>query len=156
MKFAKIPAALALAAVVAACSSQPEPYYQSSRPLPPPPDIQRGEPEPSREAGNGGIGKIAGRQVGGDAATFLTSGDRALLEDTTQSALERGQDGRPTQWVNPNSGNRGAVVPQPRFAMQGRTCREYQHTIIAGGSTSTGYATACRNGRGVWVTAENG
>ena len=155
MTLLKLSAAMALAAVLAACAAQSGPRYESSRPLPPPEGYPRAEPEPARAKPNP-IGRIAGRQVSGEAATFLTSGDRAILEDTTQSALERGQDGRPTQWVNPRSGNRGAIVPQPRFALRGQTCREYQHTIIAGGSTSTGYATACRNGRGVWITAENG
>ncbi|MFN3233112.1 MAG: RT0821/Lpp0805 family surface protein [Alphaproteobacteria bacterium] len=156
MTHVKLMVALALAAFVAACAAQPDPSYRSSRPLPPAQDWRSEEPEPSRMPATSAIGKIAGRQVGGDAATFLTSGDRALLEDTTQSALERGRDGQPTQWVNPQSGNRGAIVPQPRFAMDGQTCREYQHTIIAGGSSSTGYGTACRNGRGVWTIAENG
>jgi len=147
--------------ILAACAgTEPHPRYPSptARPLPPPvPQQQRSyEPEPSRRPDYGAIGQVAGLTANGDAANFLTEGDRDILRRTTQQALENGRDGHPNQWVNPNSGSRGTVVPQPRFVMNGRTCREYQHTVVAGGSTSTGYGTACRDGRGVWRIAANG
>ena len=101
-------------------------------------------------------GKIAGRQVGGAAATFMTEDDRKILEATTQNALETGTPGNPVQWVNTNTGNRGSITPQPRFEMDGRNCREFHQTLVAGGSTSTGYGTACRDGGGIWRIAEDG
>ena len=141
-------------ALVAACGGREAPY--GGRPIPPPlkPDTT-GESVPKRTV-PAETGKIAGRQVGGSVATFMTSADRTMLEKATQKALETGTSGNPVQWLNSASGNRGSITPQPRFDIGGKNCREFHQTMIAGDSTATGYGTACRDNDGTWRIAEDG
>ncbi|MEN3951527.1 RT0821/Lpp0805 family surface protein [Iodidimonas sp. SYSU 1G8] len=151
----------ALSATMAACASDYEPPMTEAPP-PPPPVMAEPEPAPPppppppptivpRESG-----LVAGRDVGGAAAKFLKPEDRAILERTTQQALATGAAGKSIAWSNAATGARGTITPQPAFPMNGKSCREFQQTLFAGGSKSTGYGTACRGPDGVWLLDQNG
>ena len=140
--------------LVAACGSR-EPFGGRAV-LPPYQPPQDAASKPPQRTVPDRVGRIAGREVGGAAATFLTPEDRNMLERATQNALETGVSGDPVQWLNPDTGNRGSIIPQPAFPMGGRDCREFHQTIVAGGSTATGYGTACHDPRGTWLIAADG
>jgi surface antigen len=149
-----------LAASLAACASDYDEPMSQTMPPPPPapaPEVLPPPPPPPpptmvpRESG-----KVAGRDIGGAAARLLQPDDRALLEKTTQRALASGQAGKAITWSNPKTGASGSITPQPTFPMAGKSCREFQQTINAGGKKSTGYGTACMAPDGVWLIDENG
>jgi surface antigen len=123
--------------------------FSGSTTAPPP-------PEESTTTVPESTGIVAGTSVGGTLGAQLTSEDQARMREATQSALETGRSGEAVKWINPGSGNSGEITPQPSFQMDGRPCREFQQTLTVGGEFSTGYGTACRNSRGVWVIAESG
>lgn len=117
--------------------------------LPPPPDP--GGTVPER------VGMVAGTGVGGTVGRNLTSRDRRLLHELVQRGLERGKSGKVLWWRNDESGHSGTITPQPHFTMgEDGPCREFQQTVTAGGSTATGYGTACRAPDGTWRLAESG
>lgn len=78
--------------------------------------------------------------------------DEAMQKQAIQYALERERSGNSTQWVNPDSGNAGSVVPVRTFQdHSGEFCREFQ--IITESEKSSSHpilAVACRNGQGIW------
>ena len=154
MRYARLALMAAGLVALAACGGR-EPFDGRSV-LPPYQPPQDAASKPPQRTVPDRIGRVAGRNVGGAAATFLTADDRSRLERATQNALETGQSGDPVQWLNPDTGNRGSIIPQPAFVMDGKSCREFQQTIIAGGATATGYGTACRNTGGTWLIAEDG
>lgn len=154
MKHTRFILVLAGLALLTACGGR-EPYGGRSV-LPPYQPPQDAASKPPQRTVPDSVGRIAGREVGGAAATFLNTEDRSMLERATQNALETGVSGDPVQWLNPETGNRGSIIPQPAFAMGGRSCREFHQTIVAGGATATGYGTACRDPRGTWLIAADG
>jgi|GEM_PF-1108763 len=78
--------------------------------------------------------------------------DETMEKQAIQYALERERSGTPTQWVNPDSGKAGSVVPVRTFQdHSGEFCREFQ--IITENEAQLSHpilAVACRNGQGVW------
>jgi surface antigen len=156
MRFSKLLCATAVTATLAACAGDYEPQTAAPPPPPPPPPSRPAPelpppppPEPTVVPRQGG--KVAGRHVGGAAAQMLKGGDQAMLERTTQQALDHGEAGKPVKWSNPETGSRGSVTPQPRFTMQGKSCREFQQSITVDGRTSTGYGAACQAPDGTWL-----
>lgn len=81
----------------------------------------------------------------------LDGADRELIESATQQALEGNKVGQGTNWANPDRGTLGTVTPtRTFFADSEQPCRDYQQTLIQGGSTTFAYGTACRHGDGLW------
>lgn len=81
----------------------------------------------------------------------LAGPEREAMADTFQYALENNPTSQAADWVNPDAGTAGAVVPLRTFAdVQGRPCREFITTIIIGGREEQGYGTACRQPDGSW------
>jgi hypothetical protein len=75
----------------------------------------------------------------------------AVAQDAFQSALENNRTNQASTWVNPDTGESGAVVPVRTFENAvGQPCREYQRTIVIGGRAERGYGTACRQPDGTW------
>jgi len=79
------------------------------------------------------------------------------MADTVQHALEYNPTKQASEWVNPDTGRSGAVVPVRTFDnAQGQPCREFVTTIIIGGKQEQGYGTACRQPDGSWeIVAED-
>lgn len=99
-------------------------------------------------------GTVVGALAGGAIGKQLEERDRLLMAQTTQGALENSPSGTAVEWRNPDSGNRGTIVPRPAYqSARGRYCREFKQTIIIGGRLKMGYGTACRQPDGSWRIA---
>ena len=97
-------------------------------------------------------GLLAGCAGVGDGSP-LSARDRKLMEEATQSALERNKLGQSANWQNPESGNLGTVTPLRTFyALSGQPCREYQQTLTISGRTEFAYDAACRETDGAWAS----
>jgi surface antigen len=149
----------AITATLAACAGDYEEPVTQAPPPPPPapaPQLPPAPPPPPPTVVPREAGKVAGRDVGGAAARLLQEEDRAIMEKTTQKALATGAAGKSVAWSNPVTGASGAITPQPKFSMGGKSCREFQQVFTAGGKKSTGYGTACVAPDGTWLIDENG
>jgi len=81
----------------------------------------------------------------------LAPPERQAMNDTLQYALDNNPTNQAADWVNPDTGRAGAVVPIRTFTGdRGRPCREYVTTIAIGGVEQQGYGTACRQPDGFW------
>ncbi len=102
-------------------------------------------------------GAIIGGLVGSSIGKQLDERDRLLMARRTQVTLDKGKSGVATQWVNPDTGNRGTITPRPAYKVNRGTtktyCREFQQTITVGGKTERGYGRACRQPDGSWKIA---
>jgi len=96
-------------------------------------------------------GTLIGSLIGSEVGKSLDKADLAYMNQTQQQAFETAPSGTSTAWQNPDSGNSGAVVPQPAVQQSdGTYCREFQQTIIVGGNEETAYGQACRQPDGQW------
>ena len=99
-------------------------------------------------------GAIIGGLLGGAVGSQLDERDRMLMARSTQTTLEKGKSGVATRWVNPDSGNRGAIIPRRAYRVRRGSkeayCREFQQTITVGGKTERAYGRACRQPDGSW------
>ncbi len=97
------------------------------------------------------IGAMAGAAIGSSIGRKLDKYDQAMMENSTQYALESSVSGEQTQWVNPDSGNSGTVVTQTAYRNDaGQYCREFQQVVMVGGEEHEAYGTACRQPDGAW------
>ncbi len=81
----------------------------------------------------------------------LQGPERQAMQDTFQYALENNPTEQVSDWVNPDTGRSGGVVPTRTYqSPQGQPCREFITTIIIGGRQEQGYGTACRQPDGSW------
>lgn len=83
--------------------------------------------------------------------------EQEAMTDTLQYALEHNPSQQGSDWVNPDTGRSGAVVPVRTIeSAQGGPCREFVTTITIGGRQEQGYGTACRQPDGSWeIVAED-
>jgi surface antigen len=96
-------------------------------------------------------GGLLGGLIGNRIGASLDDEDRQRAYAAQMDALERGTSGAPVSWKNPDSGRYGTVVPGPAYAVSGRNCRSYTHTIYIDGRPQTARGTACRNPGGSWT-----
>ena len=92
------------------------------------------------------------------AGSSLTAGDLDAIELTAQDSLEYGLNHQRTEWVNPESGNRGAFTPTVTHGTHTERCREYRLTATLDGRHQQTTGTACRHPDGFWreTTARRG
>lgn len=64
-------------------------------------------------------------------------------------ALETAAPGTLVSWKG-SKGSSGGVRPGQAFEVSGRTCRQFEHAIIIGGTTRVLSATACQREKGDW------
>lgn len=94
--------------------------------------------------------------AGGTAALakdglLLAGPDGMAMSDTVHHALEYNPSNQAAEWVNPDTGRSGAVIPVKTFeTAQGQPCREFIAQITIGGRQEQGYGTACRQPDGSW------
>ena len=99
-------------------------------------------------------GTVVGALAGGAIGKRLDERDKILMAQTTQGALENSPSGTAVEWRNPDSGNRGTIVPSRAYkSTHGRYCREFKQAIIISGRLKMGYGTACRQLDGSWRIA---
>lgn len=92
------------------------------------------------------MGTLAGVAVGGAVGRSMAERDRYLTAQT----LETVRTGVPSQWVNPDTGNRYTVVPTRTWGSVEGPCREYQVSAVIGGRVEQMWGTACRQPDGSW------
>ena len=104
------------------------------------------EPESSAyyiEALKGGLmSRISG-------ATFSAS-DRARGLEAEYKALEATPIGLPVAWTG-SGGIRGEVVAAVPYQVGSQNCRQYSHSVTAGGVQRVAKGAACRNPNGSWT-----
>jgi surface antigen len=87
----------------------------------------------------------------------LTPPEQQAMFDTFQYALENNRSNEAADWVNPDQGKGGAVIPVQTFSgAQGEPCREFITTITIGGRDEQDYGTACRQPDGSWQIKQTG
>lgn len=94
----------------------------------------------------GGAGAVFGQSL-----ATLDEPEQMAMSDTFQYALENNPSNEVSNWVNPDTGHSGAVVPVKTYTNElGQPCREFVTTIVIGGQEEQGYGTACRQPDGSW------
>lgn len=100
------------------------------------------------------LGAVIGASVGRNIGQSLDATSRQRAGAAAEHALETAGIGESITWENPsNDGGpaRGsATVTRQGSDSEGRTCREFQQTVIIGGREEQSYGTACRDGNGDW------
>ncbi|MHA1114480.1 MAG: RT0821/Lpp0805 family surface protein, partial [Alphaproteobacteria bacterium] len=96
-------------------------------------------------------GTMLGALLGSEIGRSLDKADQAHANRTTQQSLESAPTGKPSRWVNPDSGHSGSVTPTRTFkTARGQDCREFEQTVTIDGRTEVAYGTACRQADGTW------
>ncbi|MEO6014362.1 MAG: hypothetical protein ABIQ30_12375 [Devosia sp.] len=99
-----------------------------------------------------------------DVSSFVDPGALGLLSEKSRieaagaqfNALQFGRVGAPRNWVGDN-GQSGAVTVGPYVRVNLIDCRDFTHTVTAGGQSYAKKGTACREADGSWtVTAATG
>ncbi len=100
-------------------------------------------------------GVLLGGLVGGAAGNALDNADRTYASRNAYYGLERTPSGTTSQWVNPDSGHSGTIMPVRTWQTGPSSyCREFQQTVTLGGRTERAYGTACRQPDGSWQVAQ--
>ncbi|WP_306548489.1 glycine zipper domain-containing protein [Desulfobulbus sp.] len=94
------------------------------------------------------IGAAVGGMLGYIVGNEMDKHDR----DQLNNVYERGGSNQRSTWVNPDSGNRYAVTPQPAYQNQSthQVCRKAEISAVIDGKPQRTYSTACRNEYGEW------
>lgn len=95
------------------------------------------------------IGILAGAAFGFLVGQEMDRYDRARMNTVYETA----PSGTSQEWVNPDTGNRYEVVPQParRDPQTQRYCRDAEVLAVIDGKAERTKATACRDNSGQWV-----
>jgi surface antigen len=83
------------------------------------------------------------------AVKQLSDKSRAEAAAAQFHALQFGRVGAPRNWVGDN-GQSGAVTVGPYVRVNLIDCRDFTHTVTAGGQQYTKKGTACREADGSW------
>lgn len=94
------------------------------------------------------IGMAVGTMLGYIVGNEMDKYDRQELNHV----YERGVSGASTSWVNPDSGNRYSVIPQPAYTnpTSEQPCRKAEIIAYIDGKEQKTYTTACRDANGQW------
>ena len=83
----------------------------------------------------------------------FTDGDWALLEETSQKALDEAADGDTHGWNNPESGAFGTIQPLDSYERDGSRCRRTEIFNSAKGAFGTSRFDFCKQPDGSWKVA---
>ncbi|MEP1443003.1 MAG: RT0821/Lpp0805 family surface protein [Hyphomicrobiales bacterium] len=105
-------------------------------------------------AGKGRVLTTAGGTILGGAAGSILGGrldqrDVSSAQQAQTTALQQ-QAGQPISWTNPNTGTAGQVVSGASYAINGRECRDYTHTLNVNNQPEQLRGVACRQPDGSW------
>jgi len=94
------------------------------------------------------IGLAVGGMLGYIVGNEMDKYDRQQLNHV----YERGVSNQPAAWVNPDTGNRYQVVPQPAYTdpSTNRICRKAEIQAVIDGEVKTTHTVACRDDQGHW------
>lgn len=94
------------------------------------------------------VGTLAGSMIGRQIGENMDDTDRR----NAALALQNGQTGQGTTWVNPDNGTRYTVTPTRTFEDRGGPCREFRLNAEAGGEPiRESNGTACLQADGSWL-----
>jgi surface antigen len=98
------------------------------------------------------VGALVGGLLGSEVGKRLDREDVERADTTNQKAMETNNPGQSSTWSNPNTGNSGSVTPTTNayVAQGGATCRDFQQTVSAAGTTESGTGRACKQPDGSW------
>ena len=100
------------------------------------------------------LGAVIGATVGRNIGQSMDATSRQRAGAAAERALETADVGESITWENPanESGpaQGSATVTRQGADGDGRTCREFQQTVIIGGREEQSYGTACRDENGDW------
>ena len=103
------------------------------------------------------LGAVIGATVGREIGHALDQTSRRRADAAARTALDTASVGEGIRWENPaNSGGPAygtATITRQGADREGRTCREYQQTVVVGGKEVQSYGTACRDDNGDWKVA---
>lgn len=96
-------------------------------------------------------GSIAPSLATQQAARMPPADDLVYARAAAAEALRRNEKYVSLPWENPNSGARGTVTPiATSYTQDGRTCRDFLASYVAGSAESWLQGEACKATRGVW------
>jgi len=99
-------------------------------------------------------GAIVGGFIGNRVGKNMDDKDRREAQAAAKKA-ETAPVGEEIAWSNPDSGNNGTIeVTREGMDADGNNCREFKHTVTAGGETETATGVACKRPDGKWVTVQ--
>ena len=97
------------------------------------------------------ISAMGGGLVSGSIGSGLTERERRSGLEAEYKALEYTASGQPVAWKGEQSNHYGQVVAAQPYRVGSQDCRQYTHTVTAGGAAMTARGTACRNTDGSWT-----
>ena len=86
----------------------------------------------------------------GDAPSFFTDRDWALVAETLTATLDTAADGEAREWSNQASGASGKMTPLATETRGDVTCRRVRVESAAKGASSSYRYLFCRRGDGTW------
>ena len=100
------------------------------------------------------LGAVIGATVGRNIGKSLDATSQARAGAATEKALETAAVGEAITWENPDNESGPvhgtATVTRQGSDSEGRTCREFQQTVVIGRREEQSYGTACRDENGDW------
>ncbi|MHA6685179.1 hypothetical protein [Mesorhizobium sp. A556] len=97
------------------------------------------------------ISAMGGGLVGGKIGAGLTEREKRRGLEAEYKALEYTASGQTVTWKSDTSNRYGEVVAAQPYRVGSQDCRQYTHTVFAGGPAATARGTACRNADGSWT-----
>ena len=108
--------------------------------------VERGPATPPPAASSAAVGSMIPSRIGAG----LDDDDKQRAYAAQVQALESGAPGAPVAWRNPDSGRYGSIVTGPTYQQQGKSCRQYTHTIYIDGKPQAARGAVCREADGSW------
>ena len=107
--------------------------------------------------------QVADARASTDVAAFIDAGALSSMSANSRNqaagaqfnALQFGRPGAPRNWQGDN-GVSGAVVVGPYVRVNSIDCRDFTHTVTAGGQTFSKKGMACRELDGRWGVVSTG
>ena len=87
------------------------------------------------------------------ALSAMTAKDSAAANSAQFYALQFGRPGAPRAWAGEN-GTTGSVAVGPYVRVNNLDCRDFTHTVKAGGQDYIKKGTACREQNGNWAVVQ--
>lgn len=97
------------------------------------------------------ISAMGGGLVGGAIGAGLSEREKRSALEAEYKALEYTASGQTVTWKSSQSNHYGEVVAAQPYRVGSQDCRQYTHTVFAGGPSAVARGTACRNADGSWT-----
>lgn len=96
---------------------------------------------------------VANGFVDAGALSLMTANDSAQANSAQFYALQFGRPGAPRAWAG-DKGTTGSVAVGPYVRVNNLDCRDFTHTVKAGGKDYVKKGTACREQNGNWAVVQ--